>query len=82
VNNVELTMPSTKTEHKTIYIKGMIGPQCANVVEWSLKSVKGVTPVTMNFADARADVDYDPELVTAEALEDAIRTSGYIVFRK
>lgn len=50
---------------------------CARGVEKTLASVPGVTKSSVNLNAASATVEYDTELVTPEAIANAVRELGY-----
>ena len=64
------------TERLDLPIAGMTCSSCANRVEKRLNRIEGVE-ATVNFATARAAVDFDPERVAAEELVSAVGETGY-----
>ncbi|MEN9558615.1 MAG: hypothetical protein RL141_984 [Candidatus Parcubacteria bacterium] len=64
---------------KTIPIKGMHCTSCAVTLEKALKTVPGVTDVSVNFATERAAVTYDETKATDAQFAEAIRKEGYVV---
>ncbi|MBI5133098.1 MAG: heavy metal translocating P-type ATPase, partial [Thaumarchaeota archaeon] len=56
---------------------GMNNPHCAGIVNKAALSLKGVSDVSVNFANERAVVKYDRELVTTKQIMKAIEDSGY-----
>ncbi|MEM3154286.1 MAG: heavy metal translocating P-type ATPase [Candidatus Woesearchaeota archaeon] len=68
-------------EHKTakaiIPISGMQCASCVKTIENALQKVPGVAKATVNFASARAYVDYDPNLASEKMLKGAIDATGY-----
>src|SRR3982751_74834 len=57
-------------------VEGMTCSSCAGRVEKSLNGLDGVE-ATVNFATARASVDFDPERVAPEQLVGAVERVGY-----
>ncbi len=58
-------------------VRGMTCANCARGVEKTLASVPGVTKSSVNLNAASATVEYDTELVTPEAIANAVRELGY-----
>ncbi len=56
---------------------GLTCAKCVQAVEKALRGVPGVKRATVNLANARAFVDYDPAKTGVLALERAIRDAGY-----
>jgi Cu+-exporting ATPase len=50
---------------------------CVAAVERALKKVDGVADARVNFASEKATIDFDPQLVTLEALDAAVSDAGY-----
>jgi P-type Cu+ transporter len=65
------------SEKAVIGITGMHCASCVATVEKSLKNVKGVSSVVVNLATEKAYIDLDPELVTRQDLNKAIKNAGY-----
>lgn len=63
--------------HATFRIEGMDCAACATAVESRLKAVAGVRTVTVSFELKKAEIDYDPQAVTAALIEEAIEETGY-----
>jgi copper chaperone CopZ len=66
-------------ESLSISVGGMTCQNCRRSVERKLSSIPGVTKATVDLEAARADVEYDSDLVRPEVLKDAVRTIGYEV---
>ncbi len=62
---------------KTFSLRGMHCASCVTIIEGSLKEVPGVSSATVNLANAKATVSYDPSLVTDEHLSSAVSNVGY-----
>jgi P-type Cu+ transporter len=58
-------------------VLGMHCAACAARIEKALTETPGVGSVGVNFATARATVQYDPKVTTPEALREAVRGQGY-----
>lgn len=65
-------------EHTEIAIGGMTCVHCANKIQEALSALTGVMHVTVNHAEARAHVHYDPRQVTVSQMNDVIRRAGYL----
>ena len=61
----------------TLKLRGMSCAACANSIETALQAVPGVSACTVNFAVEQAAVTYDPQRVSVDALEDAVKDAGY-----
>jgi Cu+-exporting ATPase len=70
-------MPTPATESLTLPILGMTCAACQHHVEAALKSTAGVKSAHVDLIANRAQVDYDPLIVTPNALVEAIREAGY-----
>jgi copper chaperone CopZ len=64
-------------ESLSISVRGMTCQNCSRGVERKLSATPGVTKATVSLASARADVEYDGDLVRPEVLLDAVRQLGY-----
>ena len=62
---------------KTFPIKGMHCASCVRVIEKSLSKVPGVFSATVNLATEKANVSFDPKIVTDEHLSSAVSNVGY-----
>lgn len=60
-------------------VRGMTCDHCVRAVERKLASTPGVTKVTVDLDSAKADIEYDDDLVRPEVLADAVRDLGYEV---
>ncbi len=63
-------------------IGGMTCAACAQNIETVLNKIKGVESVAVNFSLAKAQVEYDPSLVTVADMVSAIEGIGYTASRK
>jgi Cu+-exporting ATPase len=63
----------------TVNIQGMSCAACAARIEKGVQAMPGVVAAGVNFALARLNADYDPALVTPEAIIAKIRDLGYDV---
>ncbi|MGI8421848.1 MAG: heavy metal translocating P-type ATPase, partial [Gaiellaceae bacterium] len=57
-------------------IEGMTCASCATRIERKLNKLDGVT-ASVNYATEKAAVEYDPAVVTTEALVEAVEAAGY-----
>ena len=67
------------TKSLTIPVRGMTCGNCARSVERTLASTPGVTKATVDLNGAKAEVEYDADLVKPEVLTNAVRDLGYEV---
>lgn len=72
-------MENTTVNHirKTYPVKGMSCASCASSVESMLRAQKGVTEANVNFASNSVLIDYNPDLVSMEALQKSISDIGF-----
>jgi len=63
-------------------IGGMHCATCAQTIEKRLPKLMGVIYATINLAAEKAIIDYDPTVVTQQAIEDAITDVGYKVIHQ
>ena len=58
-------------------VAGMTCGGCTSSVTKALEAVNGVNDVTVSLANAKATVQYDENLTSAEQLKSAVIESGY-----
>ena len=63
----------------TLPIEGMTCASCVAHVEGGLKDVHGIEKATVNLANERATVQFDPEKTTVDQMVAAVRDVGYDV---
>ncbi len=61
----------------TVHIGGMTCTSCVRRVERGIGEIEGVSRVSVNFATSGALVEYDPAVVSEEAITGKIREIGY-----
>ncbi len=66
---------------KTFLIEGMHCASCARNIEISIKKIKGVESVSVNFATSKAHIEYNSERISFQKIIDAIKESGYRVVK-
>ncbi|UCG84711.1 MAG: cadmium-translocating P-type ATPase [Dehalococcoidia bacterium] len=66
----------------TFSLTGMHCASCAAAIEGSLNDLVGVSRTTVNFANEKAYIEYDPEQVSIQSLEQAVRNAGYDVVKE
>jgi copper chaperone len=64
-------------ETMTLNISGMTCMGCAASVERKLREQPGVSRAVVSLEDAQAEIDFDPQIATAEALKQTLRTAGW-----
>ena len=67
----------THLTHVSFPVRGMTCASCVNRVEGTLKSIPGVSEVSVNFGTETAFVDFDSTIVTPQSLTHAIEEIGY-----
>src|SRR2546423_15209832 len=79
-------MPETETQEAPrvatdarveLPITGMTCAACARRIERKLTNAEGVSAAHVNFATARATVEYDPARTNVGALVETVRAVGY-----
>ena len=73
----DAAQPTPSPGSVTISVTGMHCAACVGAVERALEKVEGVSDARVNFASGKASVDFDPQLVSLQSLETAIRDAGY-----
>src|SRR3972149_423923 len=58
-------------------VSGLTCHNCVQAVERALRAVPGVRTATVNLAEGRAVVEYDPEQTGLPALREAVKAAGY-----
>lgn len=58
-------------------ISGMTCGHCARAIEGAVSRISGVTRVKVDLATASADIQYEPQTVTMDAIKSAIEEEGY-----
>ena len=69
--------PSGKGERVDLPITGMTCAACANRIEKQLNKQAGVQSASVNFASARATVNYDPTATGVGNLIQTVKNAGY-----
>jgi P-type Cu+ transporter len=64
---------------ETILIRGMSCAACVRRVEKGLSSLEGVNSASVNFAAENASVEYDPDVVSGQAVRAKVEELGYQV---
>ncbi|MBA2292182.1 MAG: copper-translocating P-type ATPase [Gemmatimonadales bacterium] len=67
----------TESGSVTLNVEGMTCAACQSRVQRALQRAPGVSSASVNLMMANAAVRYDPDQVSAEALLDVIRSTGY-----
>lgn len=70
------------TETTTLPIRGMICRACTEAVETALTQTRGVVSAQVHYYKSEAEISYDPALVSADGLAEAVRRAGYDVGKK
>ena len=72
-----LTPPLGASRTETFAVSGMHCAACQSRVQGALQTLPGVTDATVNLMTQSATVTYDPGRLTADALVDRVRSTGY-----
>ena len=68
-----------RKSHATLRIKGMHCATCTETVKEALLSLNGVQEARVNLATEKATFVYDPQLLSLDEVEKAVKESGYEV---
>lgn len=60
-------------------VSGMSCGHCVKAVEGSVGALNGVKEVNVQLSEGKVEVDFDPAVVTVEAIKDIIDDQGYDV---
>ncbi|MGC8807168.1 MAG: heavy-metal-associated domain-containing protein, partial [Thiomonas sp.] len=69
--------PAGPTQALRLGVDGMTCASCSARVERALRKLPGVRTAGVNLATAQAEVGYDPQAVTPQAIVDAVAAAGY-----
>ncbi len=69
-------------ERTVLTIEGMTCVNCQNRIEQTLKNTAGVSKVCVSYSEGRAEITYDPRILTREQMVGIIRGLGYTVADK
>ncbi|MEK7396038.1 MAG: copper ion binding protein, partial [Candidatus Poribacteria bacterium] len=72
-------MTTEEKKQITIPVSGMTCTSCVGTVEKALTDLPGVKSAKANLAVNTATVEFDPEKVTTQDMEKAIKDVGYVV---
>ena len=64
-------------QHAILGIEGMTCASCTTTAERALTRLKGVSGVRVTYEPSEAHVQFDPSMISADALADAITNVGY-----
>lgn len=63
----------------TIQIAGMRCAGCSSACEKALGKLDGVTSVSVNLASAKAEIEYNPKVVSPEKFRKTVEAAGFTV---
>ena len=66
-------------EKVILNVSGMSCGHCVNAVEGSVGALHGVKEVSVQLSEGKVEVNFDPSVVTVEAIKDIIDDQGYDV---
>ena len=66
-------------EKVILNVSGMSCGHCVKAVEGSVGALNGVKEVNVQLSEGKVEVDFDPAVVTVEAIKDIIDDQGYDV---
>ncbi len=64
-----------------INVEGMSCSHCENSVKKAVGALNGVDKVSVDLANKKVTVEFDPEKVTGKSIVDAIEDQGYDVVK-
>lgn len=67
------------SESIVIAVNGMKCGGCENTINTTLQALEGVISAKASHIDKRVAVEFDPELLAVEDIEDAIEDAGFSV---
>ncbi|MDB5347415.1 MAG: Copper-exporting P-type ATPase [Schlesneria sp.] len=70
---------TTATVKGTFLITGLHCPPCTTTVEQSIKSIKGVRSVKVDWASKNAKVEFDEQQISAQQLSSRIATTPHMM---
>lgn len=76
-SRTQAASPSTALQHVSFSVQGMTCPVCAEGVEHKLKSIPGVQSASVSYEQKKADIEYDPQLVSLEQLQQPFEDAGF-----
>ena len=71
------TTEAVSTARVTLRAEGFSCPSCVAKIEKQVGRLPGVASVTVHFASARIEIDYDPAILTVDDLVAAVAKAGY-----
>lgn len=66
-------------EKVTLQVSGMSCGHCVNAIEGSVGKMSGVQSVNVSLANGTVEVEFEPSVVTLEAIKEEIDDQGYEV---
>src|SRR5437016_2537805 len=73
------TYNQSMIRHEQLFIQGMDSPDCAHVIEHSLKHIDGVVSATVSYAAQQLSVEFDSQKVKLPQITKRISSLGYTV---
>lgn len=70
------------TERVVLTIEGMTCINCQNRIEQALKNTAGVSAVRVSYSEGRAEIAYDPKILTQNSIISVIQELDYTVVDK
>ncbi|MDZ7835265.1 MAG: heavy metal translocating P-type ATPase [Alkalibacterium sp.] len=65
------------TQKSTLKIEGMTCTSCAGNIEKTIKKLKGIVSVNINFATEKLTVEYDPKIIRINDMQKSVSSIGY-----
>ena len=70
-------MSGKKSEEVVLSVEGMSCMHCVGRVESGLKETAGILEAKVNLEEKRADITFDPEAISVDAIKAKITEIGY-----
>jgi copper chaperone len=67
------------SETISISVNGMKCGGCEKTINTALSEVDGILSVSASHQDSKVDVEFDPDKIDVESIEDAIEDAGFNV---
>ena len=79
-----LQQPQASADKASAKLKviGMASPHCAGIVSTALKNTQGVLSSKVDFSSERAEVEFNPGLVSVVKIISVVKESGYEAFEE
>lgn len=77
VKNTSDVAQSVSYQKETFEVGGMSCASCANTIQKTLVRLEGVKSAVVDLATSSATVEYDPNTITPDNMQEAVESIGY-----